>query len=587
MSVLLLFLVAILIGSIIVIAISSNKKKKEEEPPAEICSKYTYNNTCVDSCGDKYVDEKTRICYDAIPQGKFAFDKKIVSSCDDKYTDGQLCLFTCGEKYVDESKKICYDNIPSGKYADGKKIVEICDINKYVDGRECVSDCFNRDVNKVIEGKNCIKDCDKFLHFGVNNNNIIQECKDSCNSYYINDKLKISSHSKYCISPIMVPFIGMYNLFINFPGDKFIVDFEDFKDEKLFLQNTNNQDGTQNKELLPLLLRSSGNLKLKKFVVSPAGNTYGVVYEDHIDVYNQDIFNGNYAPFRVINPSDITSSAIITNPSMEGSIIEDCIIYDEENLLVLLKKINNNVNYYAFYHIRITSVIIKADIIGYIFAKQPSYKFKLYNAIKIDVNINETNYKIGFVNEEFDSIRPSVRKYTKIVDFENNTYSINFQDDLEQIVTMSRSNSVLDFKVSKDFGIISTQNQIIFKPFTGTSSNLDNAINSKSIAVTNTNKAYYSKYNSDKSISIWEASYEESKSNIPTFSEIYTIPDKTGTTSAKYETTPYVSLATNFKGNLLLCSITENVDNNIPTRKELHKINLTAIPKTSELLISS
>lgn len=346
MSVLLLFLVAILIGSIIVIAISSNKKKKEEEPPAEICSKYTYNNTCVDNCGDKYVDEKTRTCYDAIPQGKFAFDKKIVSSCDDKYTDGQLCLFTCGEKYVDESKKICYDNIPSGKYADGKKIVEICDINKYVDGRECVSDCFNRDVNRVIDGKNCIKYCDKFLHFGVNNNNVIQECKDSCNSYYVNDKLKqISSHSKYCISPIMVPFIGMYNLFINFPGDKFIVDFEDFKDEKLFLQNTNNQDGTQNKELLPLLLRSSGNLKLKKFVVSPAGNTYGVVYEDHIDVYNQDIFNGNYAPFRVINPSDITSSAIITNPSMEGSIIEDCIIYDEENLLVLLKKINNNVNY--------------------------------------------------------------------------------------------------------------------------------------------------------------------------------------------------------------------------------------------------
>ena len=60
MNFLLLFLIAIFIASIIVIAISSNKKKKEE-PPAEICSKYTYNNTCIDSCGDKYVDEKTRI----------------------------------------------------------------------------------------------------------------------------------------------------------------------------------------------------------------------------------------------------------------------------------------------------------------------------------------------------------------------------------------------------------------------------------------------------------------------------------------------------------------------------------------------
>lgn len=582
MNVLLLFLIAILIGSIIVIAISSNKKKKEEEPPAEICSKYTYNNTCVDSCGDKYVDEKTRTCYDAVPQGKFAFDKKIVSSCDDKYTDGQLCVFNCGDKYVDESKKACYDGIPDGKFADGKKIVEICDINKYVDGRECVSDCFNRQVNVVIEGKNCIKDCNKFLHFGVNNNNnLIEECKDSCNNYYINDKLKrISSHSKYCLSSIVVPFIGMSNLFINSIGDKFIVDLKDLSNEKLFLQNTEIVAGTQNKELLPLLLISSGNIKLKKFVVSPEANTYGIVYEDHIDVYKDDIFDGNYAPLRVINTSDITTD----EPLMEGAIIEDCIMYDASNLLIFTKKIDTNYKGYAFYHVYITENSFVIRQIGSNFIKISNQQFSLYNAIKIDGNnINETSYNIGFVNEESDNIRPSVRRYIfKIDNTLNNPYSVIFQDVLEQIVTISKSNSVLDFKVSKDFGIISTQNQIIFKPFTyGTSSNLDNAINSKSIAVTNTNKAYYSKYNNDKTISIWEASYDDSNVNdIPTTSNIYTF-------TGSYESNSYVSLASNLEGTFLLCSITETNSENFPTRKELHKIDLSASPKTSELLISS
>jgi len=580
MNFLLLFLVAILIGSIIVIAISSNKKKKEEEPPAEICSKYIYNNTCVDSCGDKYVDEKTRTCYDDIPQGKFAFDKKIVSSCDDKYTDGQLCLFTCGEKYVDENQKACYEYIPDGKYTDGKKIVEICDINKYVDGRECVSDCFNREVNVVIEGKNCIKDCTKFLHSIINNNNIVEECKDSCNNYYINDKFKrVSTHSKYCISPIVVK---MNNLFINSLGDKFIFDWKDSVNEKIYVQK-----GTENKELLPLVLRSSENLKLKKFVVSPDGNTYGVAYEDHIDVYNQDIFNGNYPPLRVINTSDITTD----EPLMEGAIIEDCIMYDASNLLIFTKKIDTTYKGYAFYHVYITENSFVIRQIGSNFIKMSNQQFSLYNAIKIDGNnINETSYNIGFVNEESDNIRPSVRRYRfKIDNTLNNPYSVIFQDVLEQIDTIVNTNSILDFKVSKDFGIIyindnnsinPNQNLLIFKPFTSPSvSNQDNAINSKSIAVTNTNKAYYSKYDSDKSISIWEASYDSNPNNIPTYTSIYTF---TGT-----YTDPDVSLSSNLEGTFLLCSITETDDKGIPIRKELHKIDLTAIPKTSELLISS
>lgn len=148
----------------------------------------------------------------------------------------------------------------------------------------------------------------------------------------------------------------------------------------------------------------------------------------------------------------------------------------------------------------------------------------------------------------------------------------------------------MDFKVSKNFGIVLTniknitpnQLNMTFISFSNKSyQDQDNAINSYPIVVTNDNKAYYSKYNNDKTISIWEASYDDSNVNdIPTTSNIYTF-------TGSYESNSYVSFASNLEGTLLLCSISEINSENIPTRKELHKINLTASPKTSELLISS
>jgi len=239
MNFLLLFLIAILIGSIIVIAVSANKKKKET--PAESCSNYIYNNACVENCGDKYVDEFKRECYDTIPAGKFAFDKKIVASCEDKYTDGQMCVLSCGNKYVDESKKACYDNVPSGMFADGNKLVSSCDANKYTDGQLCVNNCADRPLNTIIEGKNCIKDCTKYLHnFMMQNNKLTGECKDACDFYYINDKFnRMGTNGKYCLSPSVVPSVRMDNLFIDNSGDKFILDYKNTESEKIFLQKSN------------------------------------------------------------------------------------------------------------------------------------------------------------------------------------------------------------------------------------------------------------------------------------------------------------------------------------------------------------
>ena len=39
-------------------------------PPT--CTKYKYNTSCLDNCGDKYVDEIEKKCYFDIPSGKYA-----------------------------------------------------------------------------------------------------------------------------------------------------------------------------------------------------------------------------------------------------------------------------------------------------------------------------------------------------------------------------------------------------------------------------------------------------------------------------------------------------------------------------------
>lgn len=593
MNFLLLFLIAILIGSIIVMAVSANKKKKE--PPAQTCSNYIYNKACVENCGDKYVDEFKRECYDTIPDGKFAFDKKIVASCEDKYTYGQMCVLSCGNKYVDESKKSCYDTVPTGMFANGNKLVSSCDANNYVDGQLCVSSCADRPVNVIIEGKNCIKDCTKYLHnFMMQNNKLTGECKDICDFYYINDKFnRIGTNGKYCLSPSVVPSIRMDNLFIDNTGDKFILDYKNTESEKIFLQKSNVFN-----ELLPVVLKDTATSFFRKLVVSPDGNTYGIMYNDHVDVYNGDIFNNdNLTPLRLINVP------------MEGASIENCIIYDALNLLLFLKKENENNVQYRFYHVRITNFeesLPQYFQVGEDFNKELGYLVRLYNSIEDKShNIeNEYRYIIGFVetikDNQITTISPSVRTYIRNTlndvvapesDNDNQIYTINVTNNIAE-------EDVLDFKVSKNFGVVYTNVKNInnppnklkmsFRPFvslTGGSQDEDNAINSYPIAVTNTNKAYYSKYNNDKSVSIYEASYDETDiNNIP----IYTIPDATSSaTFATYETKPYVSLATNLEGTTLLCSLTEINAQNVATRKELHKIDLTLIPKTSQLLISS
>lgn len=56
--------------------------------------KYINNNTnkCVESC-NKYSDDFLRVCYESVPDGKFSYEKKIVSKCPSYYNSKKECSF--------------------------------------------------------------------------------------------------------------------------------------------------------------------------------------------------------------------------------------------------------------------------------------------------------------------------------------------------------------------------------------------------------------------------------------------------------------------------------------------------------------
>ena len=581
MNFLLLFLVAILIGSIIVIAISSNKKKKEEEPPAEICSKYIYNNTCVDSCGDKYVDEKTRTCYDAIPQGKFAFDKKIVSSCDDKYTDGQLCVLDCGEKYVDESKKICYDDIPSGKYADGKKIVSACG-NKYVDNNICVETCNDRPVNIVTDGKDCVSVCDKILLFNANAQNVF-ECSTNCDYYYIHDIFKVMGpHNKYCITPNLVPFVDMTKLFINQDGSKFVFDLAHNAEDssQLYLQK-----GVESKSLNPYLFETQDQLKYIR--ISPDGNTYAFVYSTYIDVYNQDVFRSqSLTPIRINTP-------------LAESTIEECVVYDAMNVLMSIKRLDISIDensypseiIYRFYHL----IIQDSENIKYFTILNQSsttnldQEYVLKSSMKItsvdDQAFSSNTYNVGYVYKATTQ-DPTFLTYTVYTNKSTNTTQIT--NNQSQSI-FSSPNVVYDTKISKDMGVIFFNNQsgieMVFRVLQNNDyiNDTDNSIMSFP-AVSDNNQAYYAKLNNGI-ITVYRRYYDSVNTTF-TFDTICSF-------GGQYSLNTYANIVCNIDGTKLLISIIDLAEDNSIISKELYKVDtsdLSTLPLSSnkiETILSS
>ena len=96
------------------------------------------------------------------------------------------------------------------------------------------------------------------------------------------------------------------------------------------------------------------------------------------------------------------------------------------------------------------------------------------------------------------------------------------------------------------------------------------------------NKSYYTKYNTtDKTISVYEASYDEAnENNISSFSNIYTF-------TGNYESNVNVTIACNLEGTYLLCAIEEINAQNEVDKKELRQVDLTLVPKMDTLIMSS
>lgn len=564
----LILLLLILTVSIIVILVS---KKKEE--PKKICSDYTYNNECVSSCGDKFVDEEKRICYDSIPEGKFAFEKKIVSSCNDKYKYGKTCLISCGDKYIDETSKTCYDSnsIPDGKFLDGNKIVSSCG-EKYIDGQMCVDTCNNRPENIITDGKNCVSVCDKFLIENTNGDNI---CASSCEYYYIHDMFnRMGVHANYCLIPNMVSIIDMKNLFINQDGTKFVFELihNEEDTQQIYLQK-----GQESKELNPYVFADSQNI-LKFLRISPDGNTYAFVYSDHVDVYTQDVFRSqSITPLRINNP-------------LADSIIEECFVYDNKNLIISIRKENSSTEVFCkMYHIAIIDYENKL-VQNYSILEQTkdsnNYYTDLKSAVEIekkeDESFSNIKYRVGYINKTTTQ-DPTYIFYDFYTDKTTNT---NLPTNKQEQSIFSSDNIVYDTKISKDIGVIFFNNvttkEMRFRVLADntTESDVDNSIVSFPV-VSNNNQVYYAKINNVGDITIYRRYYDAINNTFPSNS-VFSF-------RSSYSYNVKVNLTCNTQGTKLFLSIIDvTVDNSIIS-KELYKIDVSAtgVLENLESILSS
>ena len=99
-----------------------------------------------------------------------------------KYKYNTSCLDNCGEKYVDEIEKKCYFDIPSGKYADGKTLL---------------SSCGKSELNKILKGDMCVNKCNEFLHEPLDLT-LDGECKSTCDGYHVKD-IVMNNLTKICL----------------------------------------------------------------------------------------------------------------------------------------------------------------------------------------------------------------------------------------------------------------------------------------------------------------------------------------------------------------------------------------------------
>ena len=273
------------------------------DPPA--CTKYKYDKECLDTCGEKYVNETEKTCYNDIPQGKYADGKILLDNCiesiNNKYTYNKTCVLNCDPyNYVDTMESKCYDDIPQDKYlaSDGKTIVLSCNNNDYVDKTNRI--CYNYFPNDIY-------------YLDTDNKTLVT----SCGNNFAN-----KTEKKCLTSTQLSPYIEVDNVKITNNLDKFITNTSDVISPMVFYENN----------IDPGLIASTATdfIDLK---MSSSGSVYAKVYKNKIEIFVQDLFNqANVLPKYTIRvPQDITG----LDPTLE---VEDFNFCGEDNILTILSQ---------------------------------------------------------------------------------------------------------------------------------------------------------------------------------------------------------------------------------------------------------
>ena len=329
-----------------------------------------------------------------------------------------------------------------------------------------------------------------------NNGSGYTECKDACNSFYINDKFKYIDNlnsNKYCLD-------------LNSSADYFDMTYIKLVDNLNYYFDYDSTSyvkgklvsGSKEILVLPEYKLNNGSL-----IVSDSGNTYAAVTSNGFYIYNSDVFD---------NQPSVKITYILSSRGYNGYTLETFEFIDDSNIFATIRNGNNIIilhfiissnaviEYYnnsynldttdRYYTISNNKLIKKENIFtvdrAYLIAKYEYYEFFIaknkdsintyieHIIYKINVTqlrtdltsnisiVSKTNHNLDFISEPFNCKITSDLIY--LYSNNSNTYLFNLYSRTNDVYSNLESRSqgvnyiIPSLSVSKNLGSVVTIN---------------------------------------------------------------------------------------------------------------------------------
>lgn len=190
-----------------------------------------------------------------------------------KYKYNTSCLDTCGDKFVDENEKKCYDTVPDGKYADGKTLL---------------TSCGESETNKIVKDDMCVNTCNEFLH-SSQDETVEGECKSTCDDYFTKDYITETTFRKICLKASeWAEIFDFDNIKINDNFTRFLITLNsNYSEPDIVSFGLGN---TTTKEIVSIGFLKDDNNIIDNFIdlkMSSSGSLYAAVYKNKVQIFDE------------------------------------------------------------------------------------------------------------------------------------------------------------------------------------------------------------------------------------------------------------------------------------------------------------